>query len=155
MLGPLLGSEVMGAERMMKRRVKRGKSAQLQVPGPGQRMMGEEWWMEGGLTGPEEGGRWVKLGWLEERWRVEGRCLQPELVGRGAAALRQDRLRSPPHPAGSAGGRKQGGAWEGEARVRSRWVERGRWTVMGMEVQERAQVLMKNLKIMVGKKEMK
>lgn len=48
MLGPLLGLEVMVAERMTmkrvrKRRVKRGKAAQLQVPGLDQRMMVEVW----------------------------------------------------------------------------------------------------------------
>lgn len=45
MLGPLLGLEVMVVERMMKRVrkrwVRRGKAAQLRVPGPDQKMMGE------------------------------------------------------------------------------------------------------------------
>lgn len=59
MPGPPPGLEVMVVEKMMKRvrrrRVKTGKAAQLQVLGLDQRMMGEAWWMEGGLTGLGEG----------------------------------------------------------------------------------------------------
>lgn len=48
MLGPPPGLGVMGAEKMMmkrvrKKRVKRGKAAQLLVPGLDQRKMGEVW----------------------------------------------------------------------------------------------------------------
>lgn len=75
------------------------------------------------------------------------------MVGRGAAVAAQteDKLDSPlPHPAGSAGGRVQRDTGEAGAKVKSRWVVRGSWTVMGMEVQEQAQVPMENLKNRVG-----
>lgn len=97
-------------KRVRRRRVKRGKAAQLQVLGPDQRMMGEVWWMEGGLSGPEEGWRWVRMGRPEGKWMGVVRCLQSQVAGRraaaAAAALREDKWHSPlPHPAGSAVGR--------------------------------------------------
>lgn len=81
-----------------------------------------------------------------------GRCLQSELVGRraaaaAAAAQKEDKLDSSlPHCAGQAVGRTRRDTREGGARVKSRWAVKGRWTVMGTEVQEQAQVLMENLK---------
>lgn len=95
-------------ERMMKKvtkmRVKRGKAAQLQVLGLDQKMMEVEWWMEGGLTGPGEGWRLVMMAQLEGKWMGVERCLQLQVVGRRAAALREDKWHSP-LPAGWAVGR--------------------------------------------------
>lgn len=152
MLGPLLGSEVMVVERTMKRvrkrRVRRGKAAQHQVPGPDQRMMGEVWWREEGWTGPGEDWREARTGPLEGRWMGVERCLLLEPVGRSAAAAqKEDKLDFPfPLPAGMALGRVQRDTGEGGARVQSRRVVRGRRTVMGMDVQEQARILMENLK---------
>ncbi len=153
MLEPPQGLVVMVAERKMKRvrrrrRVKKGKAGQLQVPGPDQRMKGEVWWTEGGWTGPGEGWRGVRTGWPEGRWTGVGRCLQLELFGKRAAAAQTEDMLDWPLPllAELVVGRVQRDTKEGGARVRSRWAERRRWTVMPMEVQEQAQVLMENLK---------
>lgn len=134
-------------KRVRKKRMRRGTAAQLQVPGPDQRMMEAVWWTEGVWTGPGEGWRGVRREWPEGRWRGVERYLQLEPVGKKpAAAQEEDKLDSPlPHPAASAEGRVQRDTGEGGVRVKSRWVVRGRWTVMGMEVQEQAQVLMENL----------
>lgn len=138
----------------MKRvRKRRGNAVQLQVPGPDQRMMGEVWWMGEGWTGPEESWRVVKTGWLEEKWRGVGRCLQFEPVGMwaAAAAQKEDKLDSPlPLPVGSAVARVRRDTGEGGVRVKSKWVVRGRWMLMGMEVQGQAQVLLENLKNRAG-----
>lgn len=156
-LGPPPGLEGMAAEttmkRVKKRRGRRGTAAQLQVPGPDQRMMGAVWWTEAVWTGPGEGWRGVRRRWVEGRWRGVAMCLQLELVGRRPAAVQEEgKLDLPlPHPAGLAEGRVQRDTGEGGVRVKSRWVVRRRWTVMGMEVQEQAQVLMENLKNRVGR----
>lgn len=129
-----------------------GRSARLQVPDPDQMMMEEAWWTEGGWTGPWEGWRGVRTEWPEGRWRGVGRCLQLELVQRrAAAAQKEDKLHFPlPPPAGLAVGRIQRDTREGVARVKSKRVVRGIWTVMGMKVEEQAHVLIKNLKNRVG-----
>lgn len=153
MPGSPLGLVVTVAERKMKRvkkrRVREGKAGQLQVPGPDQRMTGEVWWMEEGWTGPREGWRGARTGWPEGKWTGVGRCLQSEPVGRraaAAAAQTEDKLDSPlPLPAGSAAGRVQRDTRGGGARVKSRWAERARWTVMQMEVRGQALVLMETL----------
>lgn len=49
-------------KRVRKRRVRREKAAQLQVPGPDQRMMGEVLWTEEGWTGPQGDWRGVRMG---------------------------------------------------------------------------------------------
>lgn len=152
MLGPLLGLEVMVVERTMKRvrkrRVRRGKAAQHQVPGPDQRMMEGVWWKEEGWTGPGEDWREVRTEQLEGKWMGVERCLLLEPAGRSAAAAqKEDKLDFPfPLPAGMALGRVQRDTGEGGVRVQSRRVVRGRWTMMGMDVQEQAQILMENLK---------
>lgn len=81
-----------------------------------------------------------------------GRCLQLEQVGRKvAAAQREYKLDLPlPHPAGSAVGKVQRDTGIGGVKVRSKWAARGKWMVIGMEVQEQAQVLMEMLKYKVG-----
>lgn len=150
---PPLGLEVMVAEKMMsrgkKRRVQMGKAVQLQVPGPDQKMMGEAWWKEGELADPVEGWRGVMTDWPEGMWTGVGKCLLLESVGmRTAADQRQDKLDSLlPHLAGLAVGKVQKNTGEGVARVRSRWVARGRWIGMVMEAHEQAQVLMENLEL--------
>lgn len=61
----------MVAERMpktvRKRKVNRGKAAQLRVPGLDRRRKGVVWWMEGERTDQEEDWREVMIRWLEER----------------------------------------------------------------------------------------
>lgn len=158
MPGPPLGWEGTGVERTMrtvrKRKVRRGTAAQLQVPGPDQRMMGEVWWMEGVWTGPGEGWRGVRRGWPGGKLTEVGRCPQLEPVGRRPDALqKEDKFDSPfVLPAESAVGRAEINTQEGEERVKSRWAVRGRWMMMWMGVQEQVQVLMENLKNRVGEK---
>lgn len=152
MPGPPLESEVMVAERttrrVRKKKARREKAAQYQVPGPDQRMTGEVWWKEEGWTGPGEDWREVRTGRPEGKWTGVERCLLLEAAGGSAAAARrEDKLDFPlPPPAGPPLERVQGDTGEGGGSVQSRRVVRGRWTARGMDVQERAQIPMENLK---------
>lgn len=81
-------------KRVKKMKEKRVTAVPLQVPVPGRRTMGEEWWREEGLMGPGEGWTWVRTIWPEVMWTGAEMFQQLEQFDSRAAAPRWNMLDS-------------------------------------------------------------